>query len=108
MTTNPFTQQLKASKVPSTKTSVDSKPSKPAPQNNKGQSDSSSTYSEEDLKSVVVLSVKLPAVVRQAIRRQCAEQDIKLATEAKKWLIERFELPEGFTAETILEDKRTK
>ena len=108
MTTNPFTQQLKASKVPSTKTSADSKPSKPSPPEPENQPDSLNNYSEEDLKSVVVLSVKLPAVVRQAIRRQCAEQDIKLATEAKKWLIERFELPEGFTAEAILEDKRTR
>lgn len=108
MTTNPFTQQLKASKVPSTKTSVDSKDSKPSALKANNQADSLNNYSEEDLKSVVVLSVKLPAVVRQAIRRQCAEQDIKLATEAKKWLIERFELPEGFTAETILEDKRTR
>ena len=108
MTTNPFTQQLKASKVPSTKTSVDSKASKQSASNLEDQSELLADYSEEDLKAVVVLSVKLPAVVRQAIRRQCAEQDIKLATEAKKWLIERFELPEGFTAEAILEDKRTR
>lgn len=108
MTVNPFTQQMKASKVPSTKTSVDSKPSQPSASKLEDQIDSLDSYSEEDLKPVVVLSVKLPAVVRQAIRKQCAEQNIKLATEAKKWLIERFELPEGVTAETILEDKRTR
>lgn len=107
--TNPFTQQLKASKVPSARTSVDTKQDNDSPkQKRRRKVDSSNRYSDSDLKSVVVLSVKLPAVVRQAIRRQCAEQDIKLATEAKRWLIERFDLPEGFTAEMILEDKRIK
>lgn len=106
--TNPFTQQLKASKVPPAKTSVDNKSDDSKKPKQHRETDSPDRYSDSDLKPVVVLSVKLPAVVRQAIRKQCADQDIKLATEAKKWLMERFELPEGLTAEMILEDKRTK
>lgn len=106
---NKFTQQMKVSKVPATKTSVDIQPTQPAVATVEPEEiDPLAQYSEADLKDVVTLSVKLPAVVRQAIRTQCAQENIKLATEVKKWLVERFDLPEGFTAETILSDGRTK
>lgn len=109
MTVNRYTQQANASKVPATKTSADIRPTQPAPPAvEPEETDPLFQYSESQRKNVVVLSVKLPEAVRQAIRTQCAEQNIKLATEAKKWLLERFDLPEGFTAESILSDGRTK
>ena len=102
---NKFTQQMKASKVPTAKTSADVKTAAPAPP---VEVDPLAQYSAADLKDVVTLSVKLPAIVRQSIRTQCSQENIKLATEVKKWLVERFDLPEGFTPESILSDGRTK
>lgn len=103
---NKYASKLGATKkVAKTPTSADSQPSDNA---QKVEIDPLAQYSESDLKDVVTLSVKLPKVVRDAIRVQCSQRGIKLATEAKRWIVETFEMPEGFEDGKLLEDNRHK
>lgn len=50
------------------------------------------TFSDEDLKEVMVASVRLPLVVRDALQAKCVERREKLTTVIKSFLIEEFQL----------------
>ena len=62
-------------------------------------------YSEAELKSVVALSVKLPRAARTQVQAQCVSEGVKLATLAKQWLVERFDIDPALV-ELIVTDNR--